>query len=121
MTILELYEKLDNICGVRIGRAKKAYKNLDMEVPFCINTSDSVNSLEYESVRADAYEMAFILDKIDDCLHTGCACEGNHEGGIPSEITLARLCKIMYSHNGCYHKWRPKFFTVGKQNTGEKE
>ena len=50
-------------------------------------------------------DMAYILDKIDDCLRLGCQCGGDYKGVIPYEQTVERLCKIMYSNTADYQKW----------------
>ena len=74
------------------------------------------SQLKYESVRADAMDMAYILDKIDDCLRLGCQCGGDYKGGIPYEQTVERLCKIMYSNTADYQKWLTR-----NQTKNEKE
>ena len=78
--------------------------------------SEITSQLKYESVRADAMDMAYILDKIDDCLRLGCQCGGDYKGGIPYEQTVERLCKIMYSNTVDYQKWLTR-----NQTKNEKE
>ena len=59
-------------------------------------------TLNYESLRDKALDMAWTLRKIDRELHNAAQCEGDYPGGYPSEKLLPNLCKIMYASKG-YH------------------
>ena len=61
-----------------------------------------ISSLEYESLRDKALDMAYALRKIDRELHDAAQCEGDYPGGYPSKKLLPELCKIMYASQG-YH------------------
>ena len=62
----------------------------------------SEETLNYESLRDKALDMAWTLRKIDMELHNAAQCEGDYPGGYPSENLLPNLCKIMYASTG-YH------------------
>ena len=59
-------------------------------------------TLNYESLRDKALDMAWTLRKIDRELRNAAQCEGDYPGGYPSEELLPNLCKIMYASGG-YH------------------
>lgn len=62
----------------------------------------SEETLNYESLRDKALDMAWTLRKIDRELHNAAQCEGDYPGGYPSKELLPNLCKIMYASQG-YH------------------
>ncbi len=62
----------------------------------------SEETLNYESLRDKALDMAWTLRKIDRELHSAAQCEGDCPGGYPSDELLSNLCKIMYASEG-YH------------------
>ena len=63
----------------------------------------SEETLNYESLRDKALDMAWTLRQIDRELHSAAQCEGDYPGGYPSKDLLPNLCKIMYSSQG-YHQ-----------------
>ena len=62
----------------------------------------SEETLNYESLRDKALDMAWTLRRIDRELHHAAQCEGDYPGGYPSKDLLPNLCKIMYASQG-YH------------------
>lgn len=62
-------------------------------------SEDVVSTLEYESMRDNAMEMARVLREIDRELHDAAMTDLREDCGYPPKMLLANLCKIMYS---CY-------------------
>ena len=66
----------------------------------------SEETLNYESLRDKALDMAWTLRKIDRELHSAAQCEGDYPGGYPADKLLPNLCKIMYANLGNFNDER---------------